>query len=110
MRGVELTGDFTHVGVLALEGERRSAATTRSVGMCASQLDSSSVSPSHSACSFCSTLMSTSGSTTIVGSLSSAASDWNSLPGMCQATNASTERGQDAAESQARRFSGRAPV
>ncbi len=52
---------------LPLKAKAEVRATTRSVGMCASQLDSSSVSPSASDCSLCATLMSTSGSTTIVG-------------------------------------------
>ena len=81
-------------------------ATTRSVGMCASQFDNSSVKPSHSDCSDWSTLMSTSGSTTIVGNSSTTASTWNSLPGRCQATTANTSAARMLPTPAAMRFIG----
>ena len=81
-------------------------ATTRRVGMCASQLDSSSVRPSHSACSFWSTLMSTSGSTTIVGSFSGVRFALEQLAGHAPGDHREHHRHEDAAEAPGQAFQG----
>ena len=92
---------------LPLNANAEVRATTRSVGMCASQFESSSVRPSHKACSLWSTLMSTSGRTTMVGRFSAASSAWNNLPGMCQTTTARISASEDAAEPHAEPLDGR---
>ena len=83
---------------LPLNANAEVRATTRSVGMCASQFDNSSVRPSHSACSFWSTLMSTSGSTTMVGQVSSAGIDLEQAAGHAPRHDRQHDRGEDAAE------------
>ena len=95
---------------LPLKAKAEVRATTRSVGICASQFDNSSVKPSHSACSDWSTLMSTSGSTTIVGSASTTASAWKSLPGMFQATTANTSAARMLPNPSGHALDRRAPV
>ena len=105
--GVQLSADFAHIGVRSLECKRRCAHLQR--GNVRQPVGGSSVRPSHSACSFWSTLMSTSGRTTMVGNFSSGGPAWNSLPGIFQATTEHDGR-KDAAESPGQTLEGRSAI